>query len=268
MAVTYVSAIVDIYNGNGNDKEVDIRKTKEARIDRFKELAQSGIQLVLFCCPTYYPLLTDMLKEYTNVKLLDIVKLSDLLVYKICQTYESNHKEQLSLPMERSFVKDTREYMILMNSKVEFLLRAITANVYNTNYFCWIDFSYFYMINEQTDKNDIINKLIYLNKYLINSNRQFIMIPGNNNNITNSINNKDYLNSINWRFCGTSLIGDKNSLLDFCNKAFNLFPLFLQITNKLIWEVNYWMWMEQNGYFSPQWYHGRFDKSLIINIPL
>lgn len=264
MSVTYVSAIVDIYNGN--DKEVDIRKTKEARINRFKELAQSGIQFVLFCCPTYYPLLTDMLKEYTNVKLLDVVKLSDLLVYKLCQTYEANYKEQLSLPMNRSLVKDTREYMILMNSKVEFLLRAINANIYNTNYFCWIDFSYFYMINEQKDKDDVINKLLYLNRQLINnSNKQFIMIPGSNN-----INNisKDYLNSINWRFYGMPLIGDKHSLLDFCNKCFNLFPLFLQITNKLIWEVNYWMWMEQNGYFSPQWYHGRFDKSIITNIPL
>lgn len=261
MSVTYVSANIDIYNGN--DKEVDIRKIKEARIERFKEIAQSGIQIVLFCCPTYYPLLTDLLKEYTNVKLLDIVKLSDLLVYKLCFNYEIISNKNLSMPNKRNLIKDTREYMILINSKVEFLLRAINVNIYNTNYFCWIDFSYFYIVPEKQNQIEIYNKLNYINNQLANKNTQFIIAPG-----INLKNNMDYLNAVNWRFCAGVLLGDKSSLLDFCNNCLNMFPIFLKLTNKLVWEVNYWLWLEKNGYFSPQWYQARFDKTIVTNIPL
>lgn len=74
---------------------------------------------------------------------------------------------------------------------------------------------------------------------------------------------KDY---ICWRFCGGFFIGDKNSLLSFYDVSIARFEEFLNLTKKLVWEVNYWAWLELMGYISPVWYLADHNDS-IINIP-
>ena len=255
---TFVSAIFDIYNNK--DEDIDIRKSKQNRIDRFEELAQTGIQIALFCCPVYELLLETILAKYPNVKLLTTIKFEDLLFYKNCSNYEVITNYELTLPLNRNLIKDTRKYMILINSKVEFVKRAIEANIFNSNYFCWIDFSILYMFPEREKS---LNKLKHISNQDIFNNKKCIIIPGYNQK-----NNNEYLNEINWRFCGGIIIGDKESLIDFSNTVINMFPIFLSITNKLVWEVNYWNWLEQGSMFNPIWYKAIFNDSIINNIPL
>jgi len=255
---TFVSAIFNIYNNK--DEEVDVRKSTQKRLDRFEELAQTGIQIVLFCCPFYKILLQPILAKYPNVKLLTTIKLEDLLAYKMCLNYEQKQKRLLSLPHNRSKLKDTREYMILMNSKVEFVRRAIEANIFNSLYFCWIDFSILYMFPERETP---LNKLKHISNQNVFNNKKCIIIPG-----CNQKNNSDYLNEINWRFCGSIIIGDIESLINFTTTAINMFPIFLSITKKLIWEVNYWNWLEQGSMFNPTWYQANFSQYIINNIPI
>ena len=255
---TFVSAIFDIYNNK--DDEVDIRKSKQKRLDRFEELAKTGIQIVLFCCPVYELLLQPMLAKYSNVKLLFVIKFQDLLAYKIINNYENKFQKQLTLPFNRSEIKDTREYMILMNSKAEFIRRAIEANIFNSQYFCWIDFSILYMFPEREAP---LAKLKHISNQAGFNNKKCIIMPS-----CNQKNNNDYLNEINWRFCGGFFVGDKESLLEFTATAINMFYIFLSITNKLIWEVNYWNWLEQGSMFNPTWYQANFSQYIINNIPL
>jgi len=238
---TFVSAIFNIYNNK--DEEVDARKSTQKRLDRFEELAQTGIQIVLFCCPFYEILLQPILAKYPNVKLLTTIKFEDLLAYKMCVNYEQKQKQSLLLPHNRSKLKDTREYMILMNSKVEFVRRAIEANIFNSLYFCWIDFSILYMFPE---RDAPLNKLKHISNQSIFNNKKCIIIPG-----CNQKNNDEYLNEIN-----------------FTSTAINIFPIFLSITNKLIWEVNYWNWLEQGSMFNPTWYQANFSQYIINNIPI
>lgn len=255
---TFVSAIFDIYNNK--DQDIDVRKSKQKRISYFEELAQTGIQIVLFCCPVYEILLQPTLAKYSNVKLLFVIKFEDLIAYQIINNYENKFQKQLTLPFNRSEIKDSREYMILINSKVEFVRRAIEVNIFNSQYFCWIDFSILYMFSEREAP---LAKLKHISNQLVFQNKKCIITPG-----CYEKNNNDYLNEVNWRFCATILIGDKESLLEFTATAINMFPIFLSITNKLIWEVNYWNWLEQGNMFNPIWYQTNFSQNIINNIPL
>lgn len=249
--ITFVTAIYDIYN----EKEFDARKTKENRIARFEEIASTGINIVLFCCSKYHQLLQSTLTKYSNVKLLDVINLSDTLIYKLSETYEKETNKKLDLPMARHSIKDSREYMILMNSKIEFMKRAIDINIWNSNLFFWFDFSISYLFQ---NKNSTLNKLINL------SSEEFenkVYIPG-----CWEPNYNDYINNLNWRYAGSVFFGKKETLLSFYNLSINLFPHFLKKYNKLIWEVNYWFWLELNYKFQPKWYLVNHDDTLITNI--
>ena len=249
--ITFVTAIYDIYN----EKDFDERKTKENRIARFEELASTGIQISLFCCNKYNELLKETLNKYNNVKLLEVIDLNNTIISKLCQEYEIKNNIKLQLPSTRHPIKDSREYMILMNSKIEFVKKAIDINIWNSNIFFWIDFSISYLFN---NKNQCFNKLLQLSTFEFNNN---IYIPG----CWQQINN-DFINNINWRFAGSFFFGSKEKLISFYNLSINLFPIFLKIYNKLIWEINYWYWLEIYYQFKPNWYLVNHDDSLILNI--
>jgi hypothetical protein len=76
----------------------------------------------------------------------------------------------------------------------------------------------------------------------------------------NALNNR-----ISWRFCGGFFLGDKESLLHFYNISITHFTEFLNLTKKLVWEVNYWSWLEGNEYFEPILYAANHNDS-IVNI--
>jgi hypothetical protein len=92
----------------------------------------------------------------------------------------------------------------------------------------------------------------------------FIYLPGCWNFKINDIN---YLkNNVVWRFCGGFLIGDKKSLIHFYIMSNDYFLRFLNQTRKIVWEVNYWAWLENLGLISPTWYLANHNDT-IVNIP-
>jgi hypothetical protein len=258
--VTFVTAMFDIYNGN--DLQVDSRKLKEKRIARFEEIASTGVNIVVFCCPIYKILIDPLLIKYTNIKLLGIMQLSELIAYKMAADYESDFNKTLSLPHNRSEYKDTREYMIVINSKPEFIMNAIKSNVWNTDFFCWIDFSILYPFNDQDKQicQNIITK-IGTSSY---GTAKCILLPS----IENKNTYTDYFNNVVWRFLAGFILGDKNSLLEFCYNHYKMFPLFLQLTNKLVWEGNYWLWLEKINMFKPITYNASFSTAIFTNLPI
>ena len=88
-----------------------------------------------------------------------------------------------------------------------------------------------------------------------------------NSGCWNKCSNVEVLkNDVYWWFCGGFFIGDKNSLLSFYDVSISHFEEFLKSTEKIVWEVNYWAWLEAYGYISPIWYTADHNDS-IINIP-
>jgi hypothetical protein len=246
--------ITSIFNLNPNDT----RRSVYDRIQCFEDIVKYGINISIVCCPYYEPLLQPLLQKYNNIKIIEVMKLSDTMIYKICEEYEKKH-EPLQLPSNRTIIKDTREYMILMNSKIEFIKKAIEYNVWNSDYFCWIDFSIKYIINdEKVSRQNILN----LSKYKMPLHHSTnIIIPG-----CSEPKNTVQFNQIDWRFCGGVLYGYKVDLIDFYDMYCIYFKQYIENYHTLIWETNVWAWMEFMELFQPVWRYGNHDDSIFMLI--
>jgi hypothetical protein len=245
--VTFVTSYLQIY-----DSDYDASKTFEKRLELFMQIVELGINISVFISPEYENIFNNIAKTYDNIKVLEVISINQLIFTKIV----NDNKEYCNLPENRSNIKDTSNYMILMNSKTEFLYKTIIANPFNTEYFAWFDFSLPYIF-----KN--INKTLieFKNHSFRNYIGSFITIPGCLNFKINDIN---YLKTqVSWRFCGGFLIGDKNSLINFYNVSVNYFPDFLKLTNNILWEVNYWAWLEGCGHISPLWFLADHNDTII-----
>ena len=250
MTTTFVTAYLKIY-----DQEYDISRTFENRLKHFMLLLELGINICIFIEPEFKDKFAELELKYKNFKIIQAMKIEDLELYKL----GNNYSEFKGLPINRNNDKDTKNYMFLMLAKLEFLKKTICINPYNTNYFCWFDFSLPYIFK------DLNNTLLKI-KNISNTDfkTDFVCLPGCWNS---KINNLDYLkDNIVWRFCGGFLIGDKKSLMNFYSISNNYFLNFLNQTKTLVWEVNYWAWLEALGLISPIWYLADHNDT-IVNIP-
>jgi hypothetical protein len=82
-----------------------------------------------------------------------VMNLEETHTYKYCEKYKEN------LPEIRCQIKDTFEYMVINNCKIEFVSDAIDKNPYNSTHFSWIDFNISYIFK---DLNKSLNYLIYI----------------------------------------------------------------------------------------------------------
>jgi hypothetical protein len=244
--ITFVTSYIKIYN-----EEYDINKIFQKRLDLFLKLAETGINICIFTSIEFKEIFEDICTKYKNIKLLDVISISELQFSNINTTI-------LELPERRSHIKDTINYMYLMNSKIEFVKKTIDINPFSTKYFAWFDFSLPYIFKNINKSIEKIKNLPYHN--YINS---FLTIPGCWDYKVNDISLIG--NNICWRFCGGFFFGDKESLIYFYNLSIDNFNTFLTQTHKLVWEVNYWAWLESNTNFKPIWYLANHDDS-IINI--
>lgn len=253
MSTTFVTAYLKVY-----DEETDdyfITRKFENRLKHFILMLDVGINICIFVEPELNDRFKELEEKYTNLKIISCMKIEDLELYKIA----NNYPELCNLPSKRHNLKDTKEYMYLMLSKLEFVKKTMDINPFSSSNFCWFDFSLAYIFKD-TD-----NTLLKIKK-ISNTNFEdkFIYMPGcwNFNTYTN-----DYLkNNIVWRFCGGFLIGDKETLNDFYTASYNYFLTFLNETKTLLWEVNYWAWLESKELITPTWYFSGHDDT-IVNIP-
>ena len=245
--ITFVTSYIKIY-----DDDYDLSKTFEKRLNFFLKLVETGINICIFTSYEFKEIFEDICQKHNNVILLGVISIEDLYFSKI-------NPDISELPEKRSHIKDTKNYMYLMNSKIEFIKKSIDSNPFSTKLFCWFDFSLPYIF-KNIEKSIEHIKQIACNNYV----ESFLTIPGCWNYKFNDIN---FLkNNICWRFCGGFFIGDKESLINFYNLSVNNFNEFLTCTNTLVWEVNYWAWLETNKNFNPLWYNADHNDS-IIDIP-
>jgi hypothetical protein len=242
-----------------NSKTKDDRKKVENRIKYFEELVSYGIQLCVVCCPYYEPYLKELTTRYENIKIIDVMNLSDTMIYKLCKEHEDKFGP-LKLPDIRDFDKDNDEYFILMNSKVEFVKKAIDVNVWNSKYFCWIDFSIHYMIKDKQLFKTNIDKLSKYEMPLINELN--IIIPG-----CEQKKRMVYIHPI-WRYSGSIFYGYKDDLITFYEIYSKYYNIFLKEHSLLTWEVTVWAWFESIDMFNPLWSYGNHDDSITSFINL
>ena len=247
--VTFVTSYFKIY-----DEDYTFSKTFENRLPHFLKVADTGINICVFITPEFEESFKNITDKYANVKVCGIYSKTQL---PFSATYfpEIN---SLSLPEIRNPSKDTEYYMCLMNSKIDFVKKAIDLNPFSTNYFSWFDFSMAYLFKNMDASIEQFKSLSSHN-YV----SSFLIMPG----CWGKVNDINYIkNYVCWRFCGSFFMGDKDSLIDFYNVSISSFSEFLTQTNTLSWEVNYWAWLETHKNFNPIWYSADHTESM-LNIP-
>jgi hypothetical protein len=242
---TFVTAFINIENVE--------EKAVSWRFDRFVDIVKTGINLCVYTDLESEEKILEIAFEYPNVKVMRTFCIEDLFSYKTCSGIEN-----LELPHTDNVNKDTKEFMMVMNSKIEFLYDTIKENPFETKYFSWIDFS----ISKIFSSTKYMNTLSELSKTKWNT--KILAIPGCHDKSTS--NGDDMLQSINWRFCGGFFLGDSESLEAFHKLYLDYFPNFIKKYNKIVWEVNFWAWLELNSSWSPNWFLADHNDS-IIEIP-
>lgn len=251
--VSFVTAFFNIYNDD---------KTKLLwRCERFKEIAETGISLCVYVDNTCVELLDDFIKIYPNIKIMQVISLEETWISKLCNTYYFLH-----LPKHRNETKDTLEYIILMNSKIEFLHDTIEKNPWQSTHFAWIDFNISHIFtNIQVSKNYLKNT--FGSSYTPLSGiplHHFLAIPGCWNPLHTNTDISNILNNINWRFCGGFLIGERISIKHMYQLYQEHFPLFLNKYQTIVWEVNFWAWLEWKTIWNPNWFIADHNDSIIV----
>ena len=227
MSVTFVTAFLDLHD------DCSSYRSPEKRIEFFNKLNATGIRLHVFVSPEHRD------KIHVTNGVIETLELEDLDTYSISPE---------GLPDNRMHRKDTRNFLILMNSKIEFVIRALQSGKHSTNHYAWIDFNIFHVLSDSSsDQLKRLSTLVYPDRCMY--------FPGCWNPCV-------AWDIVNWRFCGGFFLGDTISLYEMYMIHKRIYPTM----PKLTWEVNTWAYLESLGW-SCTWYPGDHNDS-ILNIPL
>lgn len=250
--VTFVTAYLNIYKD-----AVPLERYNEWRLRHFRVIAETGIQICIIVSPDCEAALLEMQKEFPNIHMLKTILIQDTWVANLCRQYKSAGGEY-TLPSARRLEKDTEEYIILQNSKMEFMNSAIEKNPFGSSHFAWIDFSIAYMFRD-IKKSQAQLRILSENA----TEKPGFLIPGCWGRW--DVNRHDHhMEHIHWRFCGCFFMADKESMSKFCHTFCRFFPIFLQDMKKLLWEVNIWAWMEHVSEWEPIWYDADHNDRCIM----
>lgn len=212
----------------------------------FYDLGSSGIPMILFTDPS----LVSKFRIFPPCVKVIGVPLEEFELYRIGMSYEGE------LPAQRSLTKDNKEFLSLMNTKIEFLLRA--SEVCEDDTFVWIDFGILKIIQDQ---EAFLEKLRVVQQTAFDK----IFIPG-----CWSYGSTFTVESVHWRFCGGVAVfprehiaeffeHSKKVLIDFCTM-----PIY-----KLSWETNLWYVVEFCAAKDViHWYQADHNDSILMNLPL
>lgn len=254
----YITSLISLNEKRPENKSVQIY------IDNFKKLLCLEIRVHVFISKCYINYLNSSLNnEEKNKVKITCIDLEDLLLYKKYSNCESN----ISLPKVRNIEKDTFNYLILMNSKIEFIKIAIDESQSDITHFAWIDIGICYILKDNE------NTLKQFNNFNSNNcstlKEKFLIFPCcwtkeySQYNITSITS---ITNIIQWRFCGGFFLGDKDSLLNMYDLQIESVDEFITKYGILVWEVNMWFWMENNKNWNIDYYIADHNDS-IFNVP-
>jgi hypothetical protein len=182
----------------------------------FYDLAISGIPITVFTEEKYVSKFRIFGPNITVIS----IPLEDFELYRIGSSYQGQ------LPSNRNYQKDTKEYLALMNTKIEIIKKA--AEISEDNTFIWVDFD---ILKYVRNKHLITEKLHDLNSRTFDK----IIIPGFSEVCGGNTN------EITSHFYGTFFIMPKKFIEDFFQHSKNVFTDFCKFPQyNICWETNIW----------------------------
>lgn len=238
-SLVFVTALLDLREDRSKDRSV------ETRVRHFKQLASSGIPLVLFLSRSYA---SYDFSAFSNVRVVGL-EFEDLPLWKKLIGHT------IRLPPHRTPHHDTPHFLILMNSKVDLLRKAMDLVPASVSHYAWIDFNVTHVV--KTGLGPFLNRLQMLANSRLRTPALFF--PGC---WDKGVGRGGEFERIMWRFCGGFFLGDRASLEQFGTLLQEKgVPAMLE--KGLTWEVNLWAYLENAEAFSPRWYKADHDASLV-----
>ena len=104
-SITFVSSFFYIY-----DKDYDEQKSINWRIERFREIAETGIKICIYTCPTFEKYIKDLETEFPeNVKWMKTMNIDATIIGKYLKK-----QSYFYLPAQRNETKDINDYLITL----------------------------------------------------------------------------------------------------------------------------------------------------------
>lgn len=243
MPVTFVTSFFNIY-----ETDYDAKKTIPWRVERFEEMARTGINICIYTSPDF-------------AKYIDLEKFPNVILFSTDSLFINEQSVECSLPTVRNETKDTAEYLTVINSKTQFMADAVKKNPFGTTHFAWVDFNLSHVLFSGKPSLRYLKDL---------GQRTFkpkmFAIPGCWDHKYNNVHVGHVTECIFWRFCGGFFIGDAESILKFDDLYKQKYPEFIAAYRKLVWEVNFWAWLEVNSDWAPEWYAAGHDDTILTNL--
>jgi len=216
--ITYVTAFYNIYG-----------RIPENYVENFAKLAETKHKIVLFLDPE---IPANPALQYPNVTIVHDVRFSSLRV------------KQKPLPEIRNMEKDTFEFIALMNSKTEFMVKALRH--VDTPYIAWIDFGIAKIFKQP---ETTLARL----KHIIAPPGK-VLIPG-----CWGPSAASEVNRVVWRFCGGLFFCDVPTLIRFDKYV----AARVEAATTLTWEVNVWAEIEITHPDLFHWYKADHNDSIV-----
>lgn len=203
----------------------------------------------------YEPMFREWESQYPNFRIMSYrVDYTDTWIHKQCIDM-LERGVPVALPDRRNKEKDTYEYLVYMNSRAELIEDAISENVWNTAHFAWVDSHITTLFKHKSKTLEYIRELS-----LLKLAPYTLAFPGCWPKLENLTT---IASEIHWRFCGCFFVGDSERLQDFSEQYRKHFSAFLEKYRCLPWEVNFWAYLEHIGAWSPTWYRGDHNDSIV-----
>ena len=279
MTTTFVTAFVQIY---GNEHIFGGRDSAW-RYAHFRTLAESRVPLCVYVDIEEHDRMTQFAAEFSNIKVYLSRPLAEMWSHQIYRAVcQQDIERKITFPEHAQSEKDTESYLLLILSKTEWVADIARSNPWNTPQFAWIDFSIGYVLRDiprcQSELQRISRTVLPESTlYIPGCGPYYDPYPAHVAQLSVDELNATVpvlLQSPCWRFCGGLFVGDTASILNFDDLSRTMFGTFLCTYQRLVWEVNYWAWLESvtASYpmwpvWRPVWYQADHNDTMLTEFP-
>jgi len=251
--ITFVTAFMDIYDDNPEMGAGAGTRSRQWRLEKFVQIAETGIPLCVYVDAAGHDLLEQCSELFANVQICRVMEWQDTWIHRVCEQY----MDSITLPPQRDVKKDTYAYMVLMHSKIEFLAETVRRDPWGSTHVAWIDFNVAHIFQEVAACQ---RQLRALSQTPLSW--RGILFPGCWDPCPKDQWAK-VLDAIHWRFCGGFFLGDCESVRTMHALYQTMFPEFMFQHRRMVWEVNFWAWLEATvDTWKPTWYLADHNDSM------
>jgi len=210
----------------------------------FDEIAASGIPITVCTESSLLPLFTHV---PPSVRVLTLPK-ECLDLYSIAMTYQGD------LPAHRNETKDTKEYLALVNTKLEWMYRV--SDIVEDDTFVWLDMG---ILKHIRNKGRFLEMLRCIQMQSFDK----IVLPGWTDSHSFSVD------TVTSHFFGCFFVVPRRHLAAFYGHSKTVLTDFCtQSMYKLCWETNVWMIIDMCAMHDDiHWYACDQDDSLVLSFP-